>query len=84
MSGAMLGVVHAIVRQCHRSVNGFHLQKKQEAYISVVSLEKPKEAGVQVSEHTLRGRYIKQGLADGGKRNSGPWPWSDLPLRKNK
>lgn len=66
----MLGVVHAIVRQCHRSVNGFHLQKKQEADISVVSLEKPKEAGVQVSgKYTM---YIKQGLADGGKWNSGP------------
>lgn len=81
VSGAMLSVVHAIVRQCHRSVDGFHLQKKQEADISVVSLEKPKEAGVQVSgRYTM---YIKQGLVDGGKRNSGPLEWSPPLHRKN-
>lgn len=56
------------------SVDGFHLQKKQEADISVVSPEKSKEAGVRVSgRYTM---YIKQGLADGGKRNSGPLEWS--------
>lgn len=51
-------------------LDGFHLQKKQEADISVVSLVKSKEAGVQVSgRYTM---YIEQGLAGGGKRNSGP------------